>query len=252
MAAIQLKSGEMFKQKRKLTIFILVFVLLLGLCLVTTVTTVGSGLALWVAQDHLATGPSPTARATRRPTLTPTPTPSHTATATPTPTATPSPSPTPLPTNTPTATATEVLADTPAPPPPPPPTSTPVPTDTPAPVSLPFEIKESQGFDTTHLDFDVYVAITDQDNRPLSDYRVIGRHSSGQQVDSEVSRSEWTVNSGAKHYKAGNIKYNVPNSGSGVWTLQLVDASGAAVAPPIDLPFDSSRPTWYFVLYQLH
>jgi hypothetical protein len=96
----------------------------------------------------------------------------------------------------------------------------------------------------------VYVAITNPDNRPLSGYRVLGTHSSGLQIDSPVSAGDWTANSGAMHYKAGNIKYEAPNSPAGVWTLQLVDEANNPVAPPVEFPFDPASPTWYFLLYQ--
>lgn len=84
----------------------------------------------------------------------------------------------------------------------------------------------------------------------MSGYRVIGRHSSGLQIESQVSANDWTVNSGAKHYKAGNIKYEAFNSPSGLWTLQLVDEAGQPVAPPVEFPFDAASPTWYFLLYR--
>jgi hypothetical protein len=94
------------------------------------------------------------------------------------------------------------------------------------------------------------VAITDSKNKPLSDYRVIGTHPNGLQVESQVSAADWTVNSGAMHYKAGNIKYEAPNSPTGVWTLQLVDAQNNPVSPPVQFPFDATDPTWYFLIYE--
>jgi hypothetical protein len=94
------------------------------------------------------------------------------------------------------------------------------------------------------------VAITDDNNNPLSNYRVIGTHSGGLQVESAVSAGAWTENSGANHYKAGNIKYAVPNSPSGIWKLQLVDDDNIPVAPLVELPFDSNNPTWYFLFYE--
>jgi hypothetical protein len=109
---------------------------------------------------------------------------------------------------------------------------------------------ETQKFDTSHLNFDVYIAVTNEDNKPLSGYRVIGLHSSGVQIESQVSAAEWTVNSGARHYKAGNIKYEAPNSSTGTWSLQLVDEAGQPVAPAVEFPFDVSSPTWYFLLYR--
>jgi hypothetical protein len=126
------------------------------------------------------------------------------------------------------------------------------PTDTPTPIppDYPFVIKETASFPTNHLNFDVYIAITDNKNKPLSDYRVIGTHSSGLQIESQASAGDWTVNSGAMHYKAGNIKYEVPNSATGVWTLQLVDAQNTPVGPPVQFAFDVANPTWYFLIYQ--
>ncbi len=109
---------------------------------------------------------------------------------------------------------------------------------------------ETEQFSTNHHDFDVYIAITDVDNKPLSGYHILGQHSSGLQVESQVSTNDWTVNSGAMHYKAGNIKYTVPNSPGGVWTLKLVDEAGNLVASPIETPFDPASPSWYFILYR--
>jgi hypothetical protein len=123
-------------------------------------------------------------------------------------------------------------------------------TPTPAPPDYPFTIKESAKFGTSHLNFDVYIAIVNDDNRPLSDYRVVGTHSSGLQIVSSPSAGDWTANSGAMHYKAGNIKYEAPNSPAGVWTLQLVDAGNTPVAPPIEFPFDPTNPNWYFLIYE--
>jgi hypothetical protein len=130
-----------------------------------------------------------------------------------------------------------------------PPTATAAPTDTPVP-AYPFEISETGRFPTNHLDFDVFVAVTDDDNKPLGGYRVVGQHSSGLQSDSEVSAGDWTVNSGAMHYKAGNVKYSRLKSPGGIWTLQLVDEAGQPVAPPVEFPFDPADPAWYFLLYQ--
>jgi hypothetical protein len=111
-------------------------------------------------------------------------------------------------------------------------------------------VAEVEHFPTSHLNFDVYVAITDAHNKPLRGYRVLGQHSSGLQVESQVSANDWTVNSGAMHYKAGNIKYEVLNSPGGVWTLHLVNEAGQPVAPPLEISFDASSPTWHFVLYR--
>lgn len=238
-------------------IFIIVFVVM-ALCLVGTFVVFGSGLAIWFF-DSSAGAPQPTSHAVASgdrslPTFTPTSSP------TPIPTETPTPVPfdTALPTATSTDTPTPVPTKTPLPPtdtPPPtlaPPTATPLPTDTPTPVppNYPFIIKEKLEFGTNHLNFDVYVAITDKNNNPLNNYRVIGTHSGGMQVESAVSAGAWTENSGANHYKAGNIKYAIPNSPSGVWNLQLVDADNIPVAPPVELPFDANNPTWYFLLYE--
>lgn len=96
----------------------------------------------------------------------------------------------------------------------------------------------------------MYIAVTGAENTPLSGYRVLGSHSSGFQLESRVSASDWTDNSGAMHYKAGNIKYEVFNSPDGVWTLQLVDEADQPVAPPLEFPFDPANPTWYFILYR--
>jgi hypothetical protein len=79
---------------------------------------------------------------------------------------------------------------------------------------------------------------------------MLGRHSDGIQLDSEVSANRWTQNSGAMHYKAGNIKYEAFNSPGGVWVLQLVDEAGQPAAPPLEFPFDPADPNWYFVLLQ--
>ena len=95
---------------------------------------------------------------------------------------------------------------------------------------------ETSQFPTSHPNFDVYVAITNADNRPISGYRVLGTHSSGLQIDSQVSAGDWTVNSGAMHYKAGNIKYEAPNSPEGLWTLQLVDEANNPASRPAARP----------------
>ncbi|MDX1520589.1 MAG: hypothetical protein R3264_03090, partial [Anaerolineae bacterium] len=172
------------------------------------------------------------------------------------------PTGTPLPTEPPTATsdppsptATEVSpteaspTGTPLPTAPPPPTDTPSPTDTPAP-SYSFTVAERNRFPTGKPDFDMFIAVTNADNRPIGGYRVVGNHSAGAQFESAVSTGDWTENSGANHYKAGNIKVNVPNSPDGVWTLQLLDEAGQSVAAPLEIPFDTSDPAWHFVLFQ--
>jgi hypothetical protein len=112
-------------------------------------------------------------------------------------------------------------------------------------------VLETAQFPTGHPNFDVYIAITDADNTPLSGYRVLGSHSNGLQVDSQMSAGDWTVNSGAMHYKAGNIKFEALNSPTGVWTLQLVDEANHPVALPVEFSFDSSDPSWYFLSYRL-
>jgi outer membrane biosynthesis protein TonB len=269
------------KKKQHRIIFITGIILLIGFCLAVTLVTMGSGLTLWVGLKQTAkfspTAPRPTRKilvmpsptligsmpspgttatpaepltapttskplppdATVAPTLppvTPTSPPLPTDTATPTPLPA-TPTPTPLP---PTATPS---------PTPPPPTATDTPTATPTPGHT-FTVSETEQFPTSHPNFDVYIAITDANNTPLSGYRVLGQHSGGLQVESQISANAWTANSGAMHYKAGNIKYEVPDSPGGVWSLQLVDEAGHQVAPSVELSFDSSDPTWYFVLYR--
>ncbi len=213
------------KPKQRQTIVIVAGGLLVAGCLLAGFTVLGSGAGLWWLFNSNAETVTPVPRVTRRaaaPTFTPTASPTTLPTATSTPTVTPTS----------------------------PPTATPFPTNTPA-LNYPFVIAETAQFPTSHLNFDIYVAITDTDNRPLSGYRLLGRHSGGLQIESQVSAGDWTVNSGAKHYKAGNIKYEAPNSPTGVWTLQLVDEAGAPVAPPVEFPFDTANPTWYFLLYRL-
>ncbi len=105
-------------------------------------------------------------------------------------------------------------------------------------------------FPTNHLDFDIFVAITDQDNKPISGYSLLGQHSSGLEVESTVSAPEWTENSGAMYYKAGNIKYSVLKSPGGTWRLQLVNEARTPVSPSVELAFDPSNPIWYFILYR--
>ena len=151
-------------------------------------------------------------------------------------------------TDTPLPTA-EPPTDTPQPAQPPPPTDIPIPTDTPAP-SYDFAVIENDDFPTGKPDFDVFIAVTNEDNKPLGGYRVISNHSSGMQVESATSAAEWTENSGAKHYKAGNIKIHIPTSPGGAWTLQLIDESNQPVAAPLELPFDDFNPSWYFVLFR--
>jgi len=243
--------------KKQHKIFLLLgIVLLIGFCVSLGFVAMGSGLTLWTGLNRRPPAPVPTLRivslkmATPRP-----PTPSLTPTFTPTATFTPTPPP------------TDTATPLPPSPTPAPPTATPSPpsrsTATPAPAlneieeptststpSFAFVVAETAQFPTSHFDFDVYVAITDAHNAPLGGYRVLGRHSGGLQVDSPASAGEWTENSGAKHYKAGNIKYHVSNSPGGVWTLQLINPEGQPAAPPVECPFDPAGPNWYFVLYR--
>lgn len=228
----------------------------MGLCLLATFLLFGSGMALWFFDGAGSTaGPQPTRQnfsiveLPPPPTFTPTPSPTPLLTPTPTPTGTPLPTTTPLPTVTPTDTPAPAPTNTPAPTRLPD-TPTPPPTNTPAPPDYPFEIKETNQFNTTHPNFDVFVAITDKNNNPLTGYRVIGTHSSGLKIESALSAGAWTENSGAMHYKAGNIKFQAPNSPGGAWNLQLVDADGNPVGPPVEFPFDASSPTWYFLYYE--
>ncbi len=233
------------------------FLLFLMICILLSIAGVGSGLALWwdtgeekasaaggrstrllaLAQTSPAPTFSPTPTATLIPTQAATPPPTATVTATPVPA---SPTATPVP-----PTATSIPTDTP----PPAPTATDAPAPTPTPAFV-FDVVEFDKFSTNHTNFDVYIAITDADNRPLAGYRVVGQHSGGMQKESDVSANRWTQNSGAMHYKAGNIKYEVFNSPGGVWTLQLVDEGGQPMAPLLEFPFDTNSPAWYFVLYR--
>lgn len=202
--------------------------------------------------------PAVVVRSTSRPTFTATAMP---PTITPLPTATPTvpatPTPTPIP---PTATAvpatvTPAPSPTPSPPPtsaPAVPASAPIPptaTATPAP-AFAFAVLESAQFETSHADFDVFVAVTDPNNTPLAGYKVVAEHSAGLRVESALTAGAWTENSGAKHYKGGNLKLSVLNSPTGVWRLQLVDENGNAVAPALEFAFDAANPHWYFMLYR--
>ncbi|MEM7342630.1 MAG: hypothetical protein AAF485_00170 [Chloroflexota bacterium] len=246
----------MSNQDRSAVVPIVLGVLGVGI-IICVVAVVAVGF-LMQSQRVPASSQSRLLTATPLPTFTPAPTftpppPTSTATETPLPTDTPTPSPTETPTETPlppTATATDLpptatFTVTPLPPtatPPPPPTDTPTPT-------FSHSILETGGFSTSHPNFDVFIAVTNTGNVPVSGYRVIGFHSGGMQVESAVSAGDWTENSGAMHYKAGNIKYQVPNSPTGIWTLQLVDEAGNPAAPPVEFPFDASNPSWYFLLY---
>jgi hypothetical protein len=244
------------KHKSSKPLILVIGLLVLGLCLGAGFIFLTSGLTFWAALRGTGSASAAQLQPTRRaytpaqlpapPTATPIPTSTPAATPTPPPTETPPPTPTPLP---PTETPSPVPTETQ--PPAPPPTATPLPTDTPAPPppSYPFTIKETASFPTSHLNFDVYVAITDKKNKPLRDYRVIGTHSSGLQFESQGSAGDWIANSGAMHYKAGNIKVEAPNSPTGLWTLQLVDSDNQPVAPSVEFPFDAANPTWYFLLY---
>lgn len=232
--------------------YVIIAGLLLLLCAILASVGVGSAGYLWLANRATATAtPRPVIEVVRfatPPTATPSPTATSSPTATPTPTAsaTLTPSPPPPPTDTPTPPPTNTPAPTIAPP-----TATPIPTDTSTPPpAFPFSIKESDKFETNHLNFDVYVAVVNRDNKPLSDYRIIGSHSGGLQIESQPSAGDWTQNSGAKHYKAGNIKFEAFNSPTGVWTLQLVNAEGAPVAPPVQFEFDAASPSWYFIIFE--
>lgn len=245
------------------------FVILIGLCLGGMLVVTGSGVTLWVAMRDAAkarptTVPPPTlvplaqVRSTATPTIEPLLDPASPTPITETileepasPTAAPPPA-TPLPTDVSEPTDTPVPpTETALPPtqPPPPPTPTALPTDTPVP-SFAFIVVENDTFPTGNLGFDVFVAVTTADNKPLAGYRVVGSHSGGFQVEGPVSAGDWTENSGAKHYKGGNIKFQSANSPTGVWSLQLVDDSGQPVAAPVEIPFDTANPTWHFLLYQ--
>ena len=233
----------------------------MGLCLVATFMLFGSGLAVWFLDSRAgdapsaARGPARTSRELARlpalPTYTVTPSATPIPTSTPLPTATSTPTITPTPTTPATATPSPQPTDTP-PPTPLPSTATPQATDTPTPSApqYPFIVKETAEFNTSHLNFDVFVAITDDDNSPLSGYRIVGTHDSGLQLESRESAGAWTENSGAMHYKAGNIKYEALNSPGGVWTLQLVDSDGQPVGPPVAFSFDTANPTWYFLYFE--
>jgi hypothetical protein len=242
------------KRKNSTWIIALTILLLGGSCILVAFIALGSGLTLWLAANQIEVTATPTATPARKLAALPSPTPAPSATFTPVPTETPTPLPTAtatlVPTWTPSATPTS-LPPTPTSPPPPPPPPTPIPSDTPTPApSFPFVIQETENHETNHFNFDIYVAITDKDNHPLSGYRVLGHHSSGLQVDSQPSANDWTVNSGARQYKGGNLKYEAPNSPTGTWTLQLVDEAGQSVAPSIEFPFDAASPSWYFILYR--
>ncbi|MBN1992142.1 MAG: hypothetical protein JW953_05520 [Anaerolineae bacterium] len=219
--------------------------------------TFGSGLTLWLGLAQTAPS-SPTPRPTRRslalttatPAVIPFPTASATATLAPSPTATSTPLPPDTATPTPLPSSPTPLPPTATPSPSPlPPTAISVPTTTPVP-SFAFTISEVEKFPTGQLNFDVYIAVTDANNQPLSGYRVLGAHSGGMQLESAASAGAWTENSGAMHYKAGNIKYQALNSSGGAWTLQLLNEAGQPAAPPLELSFDSAAPSWYFVLYR--
>jgi hypothetical protein len=92
--------------------------------------------------------------------------------------------------------------------------------------------------------------VVDKKNKPLGNYRVVGTHNSGLRVESQLSAGDWTVNSGAMHYKGGNLKYEALNSPTGVWTMELFDSGGNLVSPPVEFPFDSNSPNWYFLIYE--
>ena len=255
-------------KKQYKIILVISFLVSLGLCLVVTIIILGSGATWWwVAANESMIQATPTGQPIRRlrsalesppvvkttvpaPTFTPT---SPTATPLPTdkPTALPPPTDTATPTATPVPpTATQVPpTSTPVPPTLPPPTASPTFTASPV-VSYPFVVEETGQFPTNHPNFDVYIAITDKDNNPLAGYQVIGHHSSGLEVMSQVSAAAWTENSGAMHYKAGNIKYEIPNSPGGQWNLQLLDEAGQPVAQLVECSFDPANPSWYFLLYR--
>lgn len=233
---------------------------IIGLCLFSSFILFSSGVTVWFmrsgsaradnvqpARQALTVAKLPTLP-TNTATTIPTDTPTATSTSTPSPIPSDTATATPLPTDTPPPTATSE----PPPPQPRPPTATLLPSDTPTPEPPEFEfiIKETGEFPTSHLNFDVFVAIVNEKNKPLSGYRIIGTHSSGRQVESEVSAGDWTENSGAMHYKAGNIKYEVLNSPPGIWTLQLIDGEGTPISPPVEFPFEANNPTWYFLQYE--
>jgi len=243
---------------------LLIFVLVLAAvgCGVGVFLGAGAGLALWLASRSdvgpVAAAPKPTriwptVTATSMP-ATPepaevlelsSPTATQSPTSSPTPTSTPTiePTPTASPTVTVSATADVELPAVP-------PTSTATVTSTPAPAYA-FVLVESDAFPTGKDDLDVFVAVTDADNNPLDGYRILGAHSNGQQMESQTSVARWSENSGAMHYKAGNIKLHIEHSPAGSWALTLVDQTNQVVAAPVDLASDPAAPQWHFLLFRL-
>ena len=186
-------------------------------------------------------------------TATPTATSAPTATQVP-PTVTPSPTDTPVPTSTPvpSPSATEPVAVATLAP-----TSraaaaavAPTPLVTAAP-SYAFVLAESDAFPTGKGDLDVFVAITDRNNNPVGDYHLLVTNASGQSLESATSVDRWSENSGANHYKAGNIKLHYENVVAGDWTLTLMDAANQVVAEPFVLAFEPAAPQWFFILFRL-
>jgi len=216
---------------------------------------VGTGIGAWLVigqnEQAMVSEPPPTRLRVTVATFTATPSPTPIPTSTATPTVSPTPTPSPSPTLTPT-TPPPTPTETPVPPtatPLPPPSPTPLPSPTPPP-AFPFTTAETAQFPTNHPNFDVYIAVTDSNNRPLPGFIVKGTHSNGLQIESRPSANDWTANSGAMHYKAGNIKYEAPNSPTGVWTLQLVNETNQPVAPAVEFQFDAANPAWYFLIYR--
>ncbi len=260
------------KRYAKLLFSTLAVLVAVSFCFTLVLVTTGSGLTLLYFQEEerpptaapiTTLMPLALMRGTATPAASPSPTVAllidddvaalesaeQAAATEPPPTEPPPETDTPAPTETPPPTETLLPTDPPAPTEAPPPTETPSPTDTPAP-SYGFALIEKDEFPTGKADLDVFIAVTNDDNRPVSGYRVIATHSDGTQIESGASAGDWTENSGAMHYKAGNIKLHVLNSPGGTWTLQLVDDGGQPAAAPVVLPFDDFNPAWYFVLYQ--
>jgi hypothetical protein len=245
---------------RKVLLLAVMIAVVIG-CTSGVLLGAGAGMAFWFASGSevkpIARAPSPTRMwptvtstilptATEAPAaavdpLTPTVSPTPTNTATPAPTEMPSATATIAPLPTPTAAATET---------PVPPTLTPAPTETPLP-AFDFELAESDAFPTGKDDFDAFIAVTDANNNPLGGYRIMGTHSNGQQLESQPSVDRWSENSGAMHYKAGNIKLHVTDSPEGEWTLTLVNAENQVAAASVNLAVDRAAPQWYFLLFRL-
>jgi hypothetical protein len=249
-----LKQGKETVLKKRCVHATTVFVLLLGITLVSGCTLASPFHQLIANVEE----PAEVAEVLRtpRPTFTNTPENTPTATITPTPTATPIPTdtPTPLP---PTETPTPVPSDTPTitptntPAPPPPPTNTPAPTDTPAP-SWQYQLSELYSQPTQANILSIMVAIQTHEGSFIPGLRVVGIDPNGVVTKSEISADDVIgYTPPGEVVKSGNAKFEpISNYVTGTWLFHLESADGTQITDTFPVTMDLENKLWYFLRFQ--